>query len=211
MKAILWCLVSGALAMSAPPAWAGMCEEEYAAEQVEELEAYAKKPGKGKPYLDHICMDTAATVPKLTKRVIAACTKIVEREADFTDCIEWSVKFGAKQLGAVDLFERTKESFKIEPFTYGSQTMAIYEALGDARSVPLVREAWQAALADKRAKQDRHSHTFRVWRHAAIRIFAKLGGAEESSFLETQKGQITDKGLKKAIDKAIAEIRKRAA
>ena len=209
MKKVLFCLVLAAGA--ARPAWAGECDEGSAGEVIRGLEAYARSPKKEKPYLDHICMDTASTVPKLVKRLLAACTKVLEREPDFANCTEWSVKFGAKQLGAIDLFERTTATFKLEPFTYSSQTLPIYEALGDARAVPLVLEAWKAALADKRSKQDRHAHTFRVWRHAALRIFAKLGGATERAFLEEQQQVLKDRGLLKAIKKTLAEIDQRAA
>jgi hypothetical protein len=217
MRTVLFCLGTAGVAsaglagVGARPAWAGYCDEESAASVITGLEAYAKKPTKEKPYLDHICMDMAATVPKLVKRTLAACTKVLEREPDFANCTEWSVKLGAKQLGTIDLFERVGATFKLEPFTYGSQTLPIYEALGDARAVPLVLEAWKAALADKRAKQERHAHTFRVWRHAALRLFAKLGGATERAFLEEQQQELKDKGLQKAIKKTLAEIEKRAA
>lgn len=218
MKTKVICLAATAGVMGAGvagpwarPAWAGYCDEEGAAMEISALEAHAKNPKKERPDLDHICMDTVSTVPKLVKRTLAACTKVLEREPDFAGCIEWSAKFGAKQLGAIDLFERVGATFKLEPFTYGSQTLPIYEGLGDARAAPLVLEAWKAALADKRAKQDRHAHTFRVWRHAALRLFAKLGGATERAFLEEQQKELKDKGLLKAIKKTLAEIEKRAA
>ena len=208
MKTVLFCLV---MVMAARPAWAGYCDEDGAKATVVELEAYAKKKGKEMPQLDDICMDAVRDLPRLMKRTIAACTKVLEREPGFAACVEWSAKFGAKQLGAIDLFERTGATHPIEPFTYDSQAMHIYQALGDARAVPLVVEAWKAALLDKRSKQERHAHTFRVWRHAAIKIFAKLGGAGERAFLEEQAAVIKDRGLLKAIQKANAEIDQRAA
>lgn len=208
MKTALFCLV---MVMAARPAWAGYCDEDGAKATIQELEAYAKKKRKEVPQLDDICMDAVRDLPKLMKRTIAACTKVLEREPEFGACVEWSAKYGAKQLGTIDLFERTGATHPIEPFTYDSQAMHIYNALGDARAVPLVLEAWKVALADKRSTQERHAHTFRVWRHAAIKIFAKLGGAGERAFLEEQAKTIKDQGLLKAIKKANAEIEQRAA
>ncbi len=209
VKVMLGLMLGTGLSMSA--AHAGLCEEEYAQETVVELEAFAKKPKKERPSLDQICMETIVGVPKLGKRVIAACTKVIEREPDFIGCLEWSAKLGAKQLGTVELFGAVQAAFKLDPFLAYSQTLPIYEALGDARAVPLVRQAWEAALADKRSKQTRHEHTFKVWRHAALRLFGVLGGAEEKAFLEGQQAAIKDRGLQKAFKKAIAAIDQRSA
>jgi hypothetical protein len=208
MKTVLFCLV---MVLAARPAWAGYCDEDGAKATVEGLEAYAKKKGKEEPSLDHICMDAVGELPKLMKRTIAACAKVIEREPQFAQCVEWSARFGAKQLGTVELFGKVGELFKNDPFLYGLQALEIYDALGDARAVPLVVEAWKTALLDKRAKQERHAYTFLKWRHAAIKIFAKLGGASERTFLEEQAAAIKDRGLLRAIKKAIAEIDKRAA
>jgi hypothetical protein len=208
MKTVLFCLVMG---MAARPAWAGYCDEDGAKATVGELEAYAKKKGKEEPSLDGICMEAVQELPKLKKRTIAACTKVIEREPQFAPCVAWSVKFGAKQLGTVELFDKVGELFKIDAFPYGLPTLELYDALGDARAVPLVLEAWKAALLDKRAKQDRYRYEFTVWRHAAIKIFSKLGGASERAFLEEQAAAIKDRGLLKAIKKANAAIDQRAA
>jgi hypothetical protein len=208
MKTVLLCCV---MVLAARPAWAGDCGEDGAKATVEELEAYARKKGKEEPNLDHLCMESAAELPRLMKRTIAACTKVIEREPQFKACVEWSAKFGAKQLGTVELFGKVAELFKLEPFPYGSPALSLYDALGDARAVPLVLEAWRAALLDKRATQKRYTYEFTVWRHAAIKIFAKLGDASARAFLEEQAVVSKDRGLLKAIKKAIAEIDKRAA
>lgn len=208
MKTVLFCLV---MVLAARPAWAGDCGEDGAKATVEELEAYAKKKGKVEPSLDHLCMESASDVPKLMKRTIAACTKVIEREPQFKQCVVWSVKFGAKQLGTVELFGKVGELFTLEAFPYGALALELYDALGDARAVPLVLEAWKAALLDKRAAQKRHAYEFAVWRHAAIKIFAKLGDAEARAFLEEQAAVVKDRGVLRAIKKAIAEIDKRTA
>lgn len=204
-------MVSAALLLTASPAFAGYCDEEGAASVVQGLEAYAKKKGQEVPVLDHLCMETAQTMPKLVKRTLAACTKVIAREPGFSDCVQWGVLFGAKQLGDVELFGKVGELFKLEPFTREDFPLDLYLALDDARAVPLARQAWQAALLDKRATQERYRFSFVKFRHAAIKLFAKHGGADERAFLDEQGKLLKDRGLKKAIGKAIAEIDKRAA
>ncbi len=203
MRLIVLALIS---ISSVRAAFAGECDARGAAQMVGELEAYAASAKAPKPDIHHICMETAGTIPRLVARTVTACTTILAREPTFADCVEWPVKFGKTKLDGIALFDKVGELFPLEPFTYGSQTLALYDRLGDARALPLITAAWQAALADKRATQPRHAHTFLVWRHAAVAIFAKLGGATERAFLEEQAKTVRDRGLAKAINKAIAAI-----
>jgi hypothetical protein len=201
-------VVITALMLTTQTAMAGYCDEDNAADQIKRLEAYAKGKGEA-PELNHLCMETAQSVPKLVKRVIAACTTLIAREPKHGDCIEWSVKYGATQLGGVELFGRVGEAFRNDPFSYGAGTMELYGKLADPRALPLITATWTAALADKRATQAKHTHNWTVWRHAAIGMFAKLGGATERAFLDEQAKAVKDRGLRKAIAKAIAAIDKR--
>lgn len=204
-------MLSAGLLLAARPAWAGYCGEDGMLATVKDLEAYARKPGKERPSLDGICMEEMTSEPKLQQRSIAACAKVIAREPDFAACVQWSATFGAKQLGDVELFGKVGELFKIDPFLRADFPLDLYLALDDARAVPLALEAWKAALLDKRAAKDRYRYSFTKFRHAAIKLMARHGGAGERAFLDEQGKTIKDRGIKKAIGKALAELDKRAA
>lgn len=210
LRALPIALAAGLL-LAARPAWAGYCGEEGMMAAVNELEAYARKPGKEKPTLYHLCMEEMESEPKLQQRILAGCTKVLAREPDFAPCVQWSVTYGAKKLGDVELFGKVGELFKLDPFVGEDFPLTLYLSLDDARAVPLALEAWKAALLDKRAAKDRYRYSFTKFRHAAIKLMARHGGAGERAFLDEQGKAIKDRGIKKAIGKAIAEIDKRAA
>jgi hypothetical protein len=198
-------LIGLALALVTRTARAGQCDESGAAFQVREIEAYAKNAKADRPFFNHICMETAREVPKLAKRAIAACDTIVHREPS-ADCVEWSAKLGAKQLGDIDLFAKISEALPLDPFCDRSPALPAYDALGDARVLPLVMAAWSAAAVDKRARQAKRRFTWTVWRHDAIRILGRLGSAEERAFLEAQLPSTNDRGITRALKKALAQI-----
>lgn len=214
MKIATW-MLGGALAagmlLAARPALAGYCGEEGMVAAVKQIEAYAKKPSKEAPSFFGLCMEEMEMEPKLQKRFIAACTKVIEREPLFADCVQWSVRFGAKQLGSVDLFGKVVELYKADPFVSEDFPLTLYLDLDDARAAPIALEAWKAALPDKRATQERYRFSYAKFRHAAIKIMAKHGGANERAFLDEQSKTVKDRGIKRAIGKAIAAIDKRAA
>jgi hypothetical protein len=100
----------------------------------------------------------------------------------------------------------------IEPFVYGNGAAESYVTLDDPRAVPLMREAWRTADADKRAtSSNRHlAHNYLVFRHAALKLMTKHGGAADAAFLTEQAPRAKDRGLKRAIARTLAAIDKRA-
>ena len=201
-----------ALALSwfvARPAQAGSCEG-YHREAVREFEVYAAK-GRPTPSADEICLDDLRSEPKLAARVVKACDAIVRREPGFAPCVAWSVRYGAKALGGLDLFEAIGRLFPMQVFTYQDPALELYAALGDPRAVPVVRAAWQAAAADPRSGKKKHAHVWGVWRRVATDFFAVRGGADERAFLQAQLATTTARGLRKAMTKAIAAIERRVA
>lgn len=41
----------------------------------------------------------------------------------YVPCIEWGVEYGARTLGALDLFTASGQHFPLEPFTYRHPAM----------------------------------------------------------------------------------------
>jgi hypothetical protein len=98
-----WLLALGLTWFGAGAARAGSCEG-YHREAVREFEVYATK-GRPTPSADEICLDDLRSEPKLAARVVKACDAIVRREPGYAPCVAWSVRYGAKALGGLDLFE----------------------------------------------------------------------------------------------------------
>ena len=200
-----------AVASIANDAYAGDCSN-GGPDVVAELEAFARGKLKSAPEVNTLCIEQGVIGDaKLTKRFFAACEKIVAKDPRDATCIRWSIELGAKKLGTFDLFDAVTATMKIEPFVYGNTAGHLYVTLDDPRGVPLMREAWKAASADKRAKMDHrhHQHNITVFRHSAIKLMTKHGTKADATFLAEQQPAIKDRGLKRAIDKAIAAIGKR--
>jgi hypothetical protein len=180
---------------------------------IKELEAYARGTQKQKPAPDHLCIEQGVMEDKkLVKRFLAACEKVVARDPKDGFCVNWSIEMGAHQLGTLDLFTAVGTLWTIEPFVYGNGAAESYVVLDDPRAVPLMREAWRTADADKRAtSSNRHlAHNFLVFRHSAIKLMTKHGDATDAAFLTEQATRAKDRGLKRAIARALAAIDKRA-
>jgi hypothetical protein len=211
MRAWLAAWVVLGVAFGARTAEAGDCSG-GGPDVIRELEAYARGAQKQKPAPDHLCIEQGVMEDqKLVKRFLAACEKIVARDPKDGLCIGWSIEMGAHQLGTLDLFTAASTLWTIEPFVYGNGVTESYVTLDDARAVPLMREAWRAADADKRAaSSNRHlAHNYLVFRHSALKLMTTHGDATDAAFLTEQAKRAKDRGLKRAIARALAAIDKR--
>jgi hypothetical protein len=180
---------------------------------IRDMEAYARGTLKTKPMPDSLCVEQGVIGDKkLEKRFLAACEKIVARDPKDGTCVFWSIDMGAKKLGTLDLFTALGTLSTIEPFIYGNGATESYLELDDPRAVPLLREAWRTADADKRASsQNRHlAHNYLVFRHSAVKLMNRHGVAADAAFLTEQLPRAKDRGLKRAISRALAAIDKRA-
>jgi hypothetical protein len=179
---------------------------------IRQMEAYARGKTTRSPQPDNLCVEQGVMEdPKLVRRFLAACEKIVAKDADDMGCIRWSIEMGAKRLGTFDLFDGVS-GFVIEPFEYGNVAANLLVQLDDPRAVKIVRDAWRTANADPRASspKKRYAHNFTVFRHSAIKLIARHGGADDAAFLVEQNKLTRDRGLKRAIGRALAAIDKRA-
>jgi hypothetical protein len=187
----------------------GYCEDEIATKLVVDLETIAKGKNAQPDNWGDCVSENIAQNPKLTKRLLAACTTITATNPDDSDCILWSIELGAKTLGKLDLFERLAKNFPMDAFD-GSQ-FGVYVTLDDARALPLVRDAWTRALEDKRYKTAGRNQTYllAVWFHEALALFTKRGTADDATFLADNLAATSDKGVRRGMHRAIDAIKKR--
>jgi len=207
------CLVAIALVtVVAHRAEAGDCSN-GGPDVIREIEAYARGTMKTAPELQGLCIEQGVMEDKkLVKRFLAACEKVVARDPKDATCIHWSIEMGAKKLGTLDLFTALGTVSTIEPFVYGNGAADSYVVLDDPRAVPLMRDAWRTADADKRASTQNHNvaHNYMVFRHAAVKLMNRHGVAADATFLNDQLPRAKDRGLKRAISRALAAIDKRS-
>lgn len=194
-------------------AYAGWCDEETAAKFVGDTEAFAAGKLKEMPDAWGLCFDQVIDGdPKLGARFVKACETIVQNDPDNRMCIQWSVELGAKKLGARDLVDATTTLFELRPFEdMGSLGIHMLVKLDDPRALPIVKEKWFAGDKDKRARSDKHEMVYRwsIWRHAAIKLFASRGMADDVAFLRDEMRRTKDASVRRAIARAIKAIEKR--
>ena len=51
----------------------------------------------------------------MTRRLLAACDRIFERDPTFGGCARWTVELGAKQLAGQDVFPPLAKLFPVVP------------------------------------------------------------------------------------------------
>jgi hypothetical protein len=207
------CVLIVALTVAAGRAEAGLCDEDNARATVVSLEKFAaSKQTDPPPEIWGLCMDQQVEHDAaLTKRFLAACDKIAARDPKDAPCVRWSIVLGAKKLGGVDLFDETSKLFGLDPWKDGTLGMLLLAKLDDPRGVPLVKAAWEANAKQKHAaaKRGNDSYLWSVWRHAALKLLASQGTADDATFLSALPAT-GDASVTKAIHRAVAAIKKRA-
>lgn len=199
------------LLAAAEPVHAGDCTS-GGPDVLRQMDLYARGKLKQAPQLDHLCVEQGVMYdPKLVKKFLASCATILKRDHTDMNCTWWGIEMGQKSIGGVDLFEGLS-GWVIEPFEYGNLASELLVELDDPRGVALVRAAWEKANADKRATSSKKepAHNFLVFRHFAIKLMAKHGSADDATFLRAELAKAKDRGLKRALTRAIAAIDKRA-
>lgn len=198
------------LTAAAEPARAGDCTS-GGPDVIKAMEAYAKGKVKEAPQLDHLCVEQGVMGdPRLEKKFLASCATILKRDHTDMNCTWWGIEMNQKSIGGVDLFEGL-QNWVIEPFEYGNLASELLVELDDPRGVALVRAAWEKANTDKRATSSKKepAHNFLVFRHYALKLMAKHGSADDATFMKAELTKAKDRGLKRALTRAIAAIEKR--
>jgi hypothetical protein len=204
---VLVCLVT------VRPAHAGMvCDQ---AASVKALEAVAKDPKatSEEPYA-YCLPDIVEHEPRYVARVLAACDKILARNAKDALCVELAVRLGKKEHGGVDLYAAVA-SWKMDVWNWdrGDLTVILLGKLGDSRAAPLIVDFWKAHMeeAQRREKKKLPSSmmAWTGWRKDAAQALGAVGGADEKAFLDEQAKATKDKYLRQACLDAIAAIDKR--
>lgn len=203
-------LALGILLAAAEPAHAGDCTS-GGPDVLRQMDLYARGKLKEAPNLDHLCVEQGVMGdPKLEKKFLASCATILKRDHNDMNCTWWGIEMNQKSIGGVDLFEGLS-NWVIEPFEYGNLASELLVKLDDPRGVALVRAAWEKANADKRATSPNResAHNFLVFRHLAIKLMTKHGTADDATFLRAELPKAKDRGLKRALTRAVAAIDKR--
>jgi hypothetical protein len=221
MRIVVFALVLSA----ASEARAGAClgEDEVVAE-VAQLEAYAKSPKDRVgvflcvrvAFADDIDIVAAAHRKLLRARIDKACTTILGRDHEDSECVELAVRLGKKSMAGVELFDVVSR-YKLDVASWDRWTPTLWMLgeLGDPRGAPIVRDAWIAAIDVAAAHEKAHHHNYLQawagWRKEAAGTLGRIGVAADKTFLEQQAAATKDIYVRQACLDAAKAIEHRLA
>ncbi|HEX4422228.1 MAG TPA: hypothetical protein VH165_30155 [Kofleriaceae bacterium] len=214
-------LAVAATLLIARTASAGICEAPRVEWLVQDEEQRARqaKPGEGNGETDNVCFDNgdhspwievAAAEPQLGPRLIAACSKIMDKRPDDRDCAIEVAYLGKDAAGSHDIVAAIVAS---RPNKISDRKAP--EALGmtrASRAEPILLARWKELqpLADKQPGNADLQGDWASWRTNAAIALGTVGGADAKAFLTDQLAQKIDRGVKKRAAEAIATIDRRA-
>ena len=200
---------------------AGVCEgqEQSADEGMQWIELFAKdKHAAYRPNTEDeaawLCVQFFAKRERA--RIEKACTKILDRDGDTSECVGLAAFAGLPRLGTHDIFaivSAYREDALDFPGGFAWPRLDYLAGMGDPRAVPIVVEQWKATIprADKRKRSSDAMTSWAMWRMAAAKLLGGLGGADEQAFLEDQAKATIDKHVAQACRDGAAAIAKRLA
>ncbi len=159
-----------------------------------------------------VCTRIGHEAKRLSKRILAACAKILDRDGDKSQCVYLVAAAGAATLGKHDIFALVSRD-REDPLdgsggVFPWDKQSLFEAMADPRAAPLIVDEWKAAIP----RAEKHTHTssamssWSSWRRSAARALAATGGPDEQAFLEAQASTTEDKHVKQACLTAAAAI-----
>jgi hypothetical protein len=195
------------LALLPVRAYAGACETPADAEaDMKSIETAAKSTKATKLTATEVACVTLGAEP-FAKRIEAACSKILERDAANAMCITISAAAGLAKVGTHDivaaLIARTEDPLDVK--MRGFNKPELLAATEDPRGAAPLVETWKATIP-LAAKKKKRASEWASWRVFTADALGVLGGAAEKTFLEEQLTITKEKGVKKAIQKAITAI-----
>ncbi len=210
-------LVILAVACASAVAVAGECDDEAVGYFVRDQEARARaaKPAESKRFDDEICLDDRVgamprETPKLAKRLLAACTKILDKLPSDPVCVDAAAYLGNEMVGAHDIVE----TLAARPNELGdARSNRLFAATRATRAAPIVIARWKQLepIADQHAKSADWRNDWAAWRNAAAVALGATGDATAKQFLLEQLARPLDLGVKRRCREAIAAIEKRTA
>jgi hypothetical protein len=152
-------------------------------------------------------------VDDMAPRVIAACTRILDRDPEWATCWAFAAQRGVAALGKHDVFAwvaaRPRGVGEVDPQQAGDP-LALFAKLGDPRGAALVVATWTAAARRDAREQDRAwKRDYAAWRIHAAETLAGYGDAATAAFLVEQLRAAGDARVAKACRAAAEAIRAR--
>ena len=181
--------------------------------ELKALEAYAKtgKVNDGVGYAQY-CLGRD---DKDKARILAACQKILDRDAKFDACRVLAADLATPMLGKHDIFAWVAKA-PLEPWNMNSSVpdypLWLFQRLADPRAATVIVTKWKALIPieAKHEKSIDWMTDWSGWRQHAAEALATTGTADDATFLIEQAGLTKDTHVKQACLDAAAAIAKRA-
>jgi hypothetical protein len=207
-----------ATAVAVAPVYAGLdCVDESALKDIESLAKGQTTAEVLEQNYAWLCAEGAvAQNQRFRPRVEKACTKILDRDGDKSECVTLAAAAGFTVLGKHDIFdlvgklvEDPLESSGASGFSRGM----LYAHMADPRGAKILTDWWTVMIprADAREKRHRSMAGWSSWRQYTAAALAKIGDADTATFLAEQAKATKDTHVRDACNAAAAEIRQRLA
>jgi hypothetical protein len=144
----------------------------------------------------------------LPRRLVAACTKLLDKIPEDPLCVEVAARLGKAELGGHDIIAAiANQPNRLED----ARPNELIAAIGAPRSAAVVIARWKELIptAAKRARDADAQNSWAWWRGTAAAALGITGDADARAFLEDQAKATIDRGVKRACAAAIAAIDKR--
>ena len=152
-------------------------------------------------------------VDDMAPRVIAACTRILDRDPEWATCWAFAARRGVATLGKHDVFAwaaaRPRDVGEVDPLQ-PDNALALLAKLGSARRGARRRDVDGRRAPGRRRADDRAwKREYAAWRVYAADTLAEYGDREAAAFLAEQARVTDDTRVAKACRAAAKAIRER--
>ncbi|HEY0254540.1 MAG TPA: HEAT repeat domain-containing protein [Kofleriaceae bacterium] len=193
------------LALLARAANAGDCGADYLADELDHRASQAKPRPPTSDF--HLCLwwdvpDVAKNDPKMTRRMLSDCEKILLAAPGDELCSDVAAVLGKDVWGKTDIVAT------LAPKVRDFHVVDFLAATKAPRAAPFVMTEWkrQQPIADAKPNDPDVQNDWAAWRVAACGALGALGDDTAKQFLTDQLGQKIDRGVKRAAIRAIAVI-----
>ena len=193
---------------------ADMCGPAGVAEMTAKIELRARiaKPEAETISVWATCLrDMHEAVPAdsdLPGRLLAACTKLLDKIREDPLCVEVAARLGKAELGSHDIVAAiAKQPNRLED----ARPNDLIAAIGAPRGAAVVIARWKQLVpaAAKRERDADAMNSWAAWRLSGAAALGITGDADARAFLDEQTKATIDRGVKRACAAAITAIDKR--
>ena len=177
------------------------------------IEAFAKDKSAADPTGGTAWLCVRNDAVRERARIEKACTKILDRDGDRSDCVDIAAAAGLSHVGAHDIFAIVVAR-KLRPYNTQAgfdDNLMLLGATKDPRAVAVIVRVWKETLpvAEKWKRGSDYFGEWSSWRQTAAGILGDLGGADEAKFLREQAKATVDSHVREACNAAADAIDKR--